>query len=118
MKRVIGVKPESSLAEEVIVQLPIEESSSGISFSINNTDFNNMHCSMEAQVSTMSYEVYSKLSNKPCLASTDLRIKLPSNKIIKPVGIIKDVEVNFANNNIIPTNFYVINVYDDNVKLI
>ena len=27
VKRVIGVKPESSLAEEVIVQLPIEESS-------------------------------------------------------------------------------------------
>jgi len=117
VKRVIGVKPESSLTEEVIVHLLAEESSTGISCSINKEDFNNIHCSMEAQVSTMSYEVYSKLSVKPCLVSTNLRIKLSSNEIIKPVGLIKNIEVNFADK-IIPTDFYVINVYNSNVNLI
>jgi len=58
VKQVIRVKPESSLTEEVIVHLPAEESSTGISCSINKEDFNNIHCSMEAQVSTMSYEVF------------------------------------------------------------
>jgi len=71
VKRVIGVKPESSLTEEIIVYLEPKESSIGISCSINEEDFNNIHCSMEAQVSTMSYEVYSKLSDKPCLISTN-----------------------------------------------
>ena len=65
----------------------------------------------------MSYEVYSKLSVKPCLVSTNLRIKLSSNEIIKPVGLIKNIEVNFADK-IIPTDFYVINVYNSNVNLI
>jgi len=117
VKRVIGVKPESSLTEEVIVHLLAEESSTGISCSINKEDFNNIRCSMEAQVSTMSYEVYSKLSVKPCLVSTNLRIKLSSNEIIKSVGLIKNIEVNFAVK-IIPTDFYVINVYNSNVNLI
>ncbi|WVZ70631.1 hypothetical protein U9M48_019279 [Paspalum notatum var. saurae] len=48
VKQVIGVKPESSLTEEVIVQLPTEESPTGISCSINKEVFNNIHCAMEA----------------------------------------------------------------------
>ncbi|WVZ84287.1 hypothetical protein U9M48_031337, partial [Paspalum notatum var. saurae] len=49
VKQVIGVKPESSLTEEVIVQLPAEESPTGISCSIDKEAFNNIHCAMEAQ---------------------------------------------------------------------
>ena len=60
----------------------------------------------------MSYEVYSKLCDKPYLVSTNLRIKLASNEVIKPVGLISNVEVDFAGK-IIPTDFYVINVYDN-----
>ena len=117
VKRVIGVKPESSLTEEIIVHLPAEESSTRISCSINKEVFDNIHCAMEAQVSKMSYEVYSKLSDKPCLNSTNLKIKLASDEVIKPVGLIKYVEVDFVGK-IIPTDFYVINVYDDDIKLI
>ncbi|WVZ63355.1 hypothetical protein U9M48_012992, partial [Paspalum notatum var. saurae] len=49
VKQVIGVRPESSLTEEVIVQLPVEESPTGISCSINKEVFNNVHFTMEAQ---------------------------------------------------------------------
>ncbi|WVZ89837.1 hypothetical protein U9M48_036191 [Paspalum notatum var. saurae] len=46
VKLVIGVRPKSSLTEEVIVQLPAEESPTGISCSINEEVFNNIHCAM------------------------------------------------------------------------
>ncbi|WVZ89416.1 hypothetical protein U9M48_035828, partial [Paspalum notatum var. saurae] len=49
VKLVIGVKPEASLTEEVIVQLPAEESPTGLSCSINKEVFNNIHCAMKAQ---------------------------------------------------------------------
>ncbi|WVZ63762.1 hypothetical protein U9M48_013369 [Paspalum notatum var. saurae] len=49
VKQVIVVKPESSLTEEVIVQLPAEESSTRISCSINKEVFNNIHYAMEAK---------------------------------------------------------------------
>ncbi|WVZ53888.1 hypothetical protein U9M48_004775 [Paspalum notatum var. saurae] len=48
VKLVIGVKPESSLTEEVIVQLPAEESPIELSCSINKEVFNNINYAMEA----------------------------------------------------------------------
>ncbi|WVZ88951.1 hypothetical protein U9M48_035418 [Paspalum notatum var. saurae] len=48
VKQLIGVKPESSLTEKVIVQLPAEESPAGISCSVNKEVFNNIHCAMKA----------------------------------------------------------------------
>ena len=116
VKRVMGVKPDSSPFEKLAKVYAINaskednESTPRIICSINGEVFYNTLCDMGSQVSIMSYEVFFRhFKNSLKLAPTSVKLIMGDGRINKPLGLIENVDV-LISEKPMPTDFYVINV--------
>ena len=80
---------------------------------IDGTKCCNVLCDVGAHVSVMSSKVYVELFNKtPNLDATIIKLIMGDGRLIKPLGVLRNLNVAIAGKKI-PTDFFVINASDD-----
>ena len=76
----------------------------------------NVLCDVGAHVSVMSSKVYVGLFNEtPKLDATIIKLIMGDGRLIKPLGVLRNLNVAIAGKDI-PTDFFVINASDDEKK--
>ena len=80
---------------------------------IDGTKCCNVLCDVGAHVSVMSSKVYVELFNKtPNLDATIIKLIMGDGRLIKPLGVLRNLNVAIAGKKI-PTDFFVTNASDD-----
>jgi hypothetical protein len=116
VKRIMGVKleawPNAHLAEVYAIGADHVEGMSlltpHISCNINGKKICKPLCDIGAQVSVMTSKIYYELFSKPLnLAPTPIKLIMGDGKTIRPLGVLRDLDVAISCK-IIPTDFFVI----------
>jgi hypothetical protein len=116
-KRIMGIKPEASpfarLAEIFSIGTDEEEKTSPlIDCKVNNIDCKAL-CDIGAQVSVLSSKIFDKIHEHTIyLVETTIRLIMGDGRIVKPIGIARNLEVLISGKHI-PTDFFIVDVYYD-----
>jgi len=121
VKRIMGVKSESSPYAH-IAQVYAIGSNQGegnpsptphVDCMMNGVKCCNVQCDVGTHVSVMSSKVYDGLFNEtPNLDATIIKLIIGDGRLIKPLGVLRNLNVAIAGKDI-PTDFFVINASDD-----
>jgi hypothetical protein len=116
-KRIMGIKTEASpfarLAEIYAIGFNEEEKTSPrIDCKVNNIDCKAL-CDIGAQVSVLSSKIFDEIHDHTIdLVQTTTKLIMGDGRIVKPIGIARNLEVSFSGK-CIPTNFFIVDVYYD-----
>jgi hypothetical protein len=116
-KSIMGIKPEASLFARLAEIYAIgsaeeEKTSPHIDCNVNNIDCKAL-CDIGAQVSVLSSKIVDEIHNHTIdLVQTTTRLIMGDGRIIKPIGIARNLEVLISGKHI-PTDFFIVNVYYD-----
>ena len=120
-KRIMGVKSESSpyahIAQVYVIGSDQGESNPSLTprvdCKIDGIKCCNVLCDVGAHVSVMSSKVYVELFNETSnLDATIIKLIMGDGRLIKPLGVLRNLNVAIAGKDI-PTDFFVINASDD-----
>jgi hypothetical protein len=116
-KRIMGINPKASpfarLAEIYSIGSDEEEKTSPrIDCKVNNIDCKVL-CDIGVQVSVLSYKIFDKIHDHTIdLVQTITRLIMGDGRIVKPIGIARNLEVLISGKHI-PTDFFIVDVYYD-----
>jgi hypothetical protein len=116
-KRIMGIKPEASpfarLAEIYAIGSDEEEKTSPrIDCKVNNIDCKAL-CDIGAQVSVLSSNFFDEIHDHTIdLVQTTTKLIMGDGRIVKPIGISRNLEVIISGKHI-PTDFFIVDVYYD-----
>jgi hypothetical protein len=116
-KRIMGIKPEASpfarLTEIYAIGSNEEEKTSPhIDGKVNNIDCKAL-CDIGAQVSVLSSKFFDKIHDHTIyLVQTTTRLIMGDGRIVKPIGIARNLEVLISGKHI-PIDFFIVDVYYD-----
>jgi hypothetical protein len=116
-KRIIGIKPEASpfarLTEIYAIRSDEEEKTSPrIDCKVNNIDCKTL-CDIGAQVSVLSSKIFDEIHDHTIdLVQITTKLIIEDGKIVKPIGIARNLEVLISGKHI-PTDFFIVDVYYD-----
>jgi hypothetical protein len=114
-KSIMGIKPEASLFARLAEIYAIgsaeeEKTSPHIDCNVNNIDCKAL-CDIGAQVSVLSSKIVDEIHNHTIdLVQTTTRLIMGDGRIIKPIGIARNLEVLISGKHI-PTDFFIVDVY-------
>jgi hypothetical protein len=115
--RIMGIKPEASpfahLAEIYAIGSDEEEKTSPrIDCKVNNIDCKAL-CDIGAQVSVLSSKIFDEIQDHTIdLVPTTTKLIMGDGRIVKPIGIARNLEVLISEKHI-PTDFFIVDVYYD-----
>jgi hypothetical protein len=115
--RIMGIKPKASpfslLAEIYAIGSDEEEKTSPrIDCKVNNIDCKAL-CDIGAQVSVLSSKIFDEIHIHTIdLVQTTTRLIMGDGRIVKPIGIARNLEVLISGKHI-PTDFFIVDVYYD-----
>jgi hypothetical protein len=116
-RRIMGIKPDASpfarLTEIYAIGSDEEEkTSSRINCKINNIDCKALY-DIGAQVSVLSSKFFYEIHDHTIdLVPTTTKLIMGDGRIVKPIGIARNLEVLISGKHI-PTNFFIVDVYYD-----
>jgi hypothetical protein len=116
-KRIMGIKPEASpfarLAEIYAIGSDEEEKTSPrIDCKVNNIDCKAL-CDIGAQVSVLSSNIFDKVHDHTIdLVQPTTKLNMGDGRIVKPIGIARNLDVLISGKHI-PTDFFIVDVYYD-----
>jgi hypothetical protein len=116
-KRIIGIKPEASpfarLTEIYAIRSDEEEKTSPrIDCKVNNIDCKTL-CDIGAQLSVLSSKIFDEIHDHTIdLVQITTKLIIEDGKIVKPIGIARNLEVLISRKHI-PTDFFIVDVYYD-----
>jgi hypothetical protein len=116
-KRIMGIKPEASpfpcLSEIYAMGSDEEENTSPrIDCKVNNIDCKAL-CDIGAQVSVLSSKFFDEIHDHTIdLVQTTTKLIMRDGRIVKPIGIARNLEVLIFGKHI-PTDFFIVDVYYD-----
>jgi hypothetical protein len=116
-KRIMGIKPEASpfarLAEIYDIGSDEEEKTSPrIDCKVNNIDCKAL-CDIGVQVSVLSSKIFDAIHDHTIdLVQTSTKLIMRDGRIVKPIGIARNLEVLISGKHI-PTDFFIVDVYYD-----
>jgi hypothetical protein len=122
-KRTMGIKPEASpfsrLAEIYAIGSDEEKTLPRIDCKVNNIDCKAL-CDIGAQVSVLSSKIFDEIHDHTIdLVQTTSKLIMGDGRIVKPIGIARNLEVLISEKHI-PTDLFIVDVYydkNDNVIL-
>jgi hypothetical protein len=123
-KMIMGTKPEASpfarLAEIYAIGSDEEEKTSPrIDCKVNNIDCKAL-CDIGAQVCVLSSKIFDEIHDHTIdVVQTNTKLIMGDGRIVKPIGIARNLEVLISGKHI-PTDFFIVDVYydkNDNVIL-
>jgi hypothetical protein len=121
VKRIMGVKPESSpfahLAEVCAIEADHVEGTPlptpHIKCTINGKMFHKALCDIGAHVSVMSSKIYDEHYKETLnLVPTPINLIMGDGRTTKPLGVLRDLDISISGK-AIPTDFFVIDAYHD-----
>jgi hypothetical protein len=116
-KRIMGIKPEASPFARLTKIYAIgsneeEKTLSCIDCKVNNIDYKAL-CDIGAQVSVLSSKIFDEIHDHTIdLVQTATKLIMQDGRIVKPIGIARNLEVLILGKHI-PTDFFIVDVYYD-----